>query len=465
MSHPASLIELVDLGGLASHTHVTEIARRLATVSIGLVHVAQPGALTSVLLLTDTVDIALAWLRNTTRVAPCFVAASRALKDDDVYRLLAAGAADVFATHPPEDMATLLHAVGRWRDTQKLFELPAVTKRFTGSSHVWLRALAGLVCAATSARGAVLITGETGTGKDLAAQLIHELKQPKHGEFVPVHCGAIVASLSGSELFGHKRGAFSGAERDRDGAIARASGGTLFLDEVAELPPALQTELLRVLQDGTYRPVGEDKEKVSNFRLVAATHKDLRKMVEAGTFREDLYYRLRGEECTMPALRDRLEDVPELALRFASGYLGESARLDTAFVRALSSLRYPGNVRELRAIILASCARAASDQVLRVACLPSYILDVLAGCRGWDRAELDEVVGRALSSGIRFNEFVDSAKDAVVRGALRLANGSSREAAIRIGVTERCIQQRRRGAERPSPQSDAEQPGVLEAAG
>lgn len=465
MSQSPLVIEVINICQYSSvHAELPEIVHRLTDVGITLECVERASALCPVLVLVDSADGALAWLRGSSRVAPSFVLPGCTLSDDDVYRILAAGAADVFFGIMPAELTLLVRSVEQWYRTQRLFESPLVTKRFAGSSPVWFQALAKLLRAANSLSGAILINGETGTGKDLAAQLLHELRQPQQGEFVPVHCGAIVATLSGSELFGHKRGAFSGADRDRDGAIARASGGTLFLDEVAELSPALQTELLRVLQDGTYRPVGDDRERVSRFRLVAATHKDLRKMVDDGTFREDLYYRLRGEECVMPALRERLDDLPELALRFASAQLGESVRLDAPFLRALACLRYPGNVRELRAIVLAACSHAGDDGVLRVANLPGYVIEALAGGRLWDRAELDEVVGSALGSGIRFEEFVNSAKDAMVRGALRVANGSSREAAIKIGVTERCIQQRRRSAERPSMLSDGEPPSTLVAA-
>ena len=156
--------------------------------------------------------------------------------------------------------------------------------QLVGNSPVWLRAMAELVDVAQSTAPAVLLHGETGTGKEAAARLVHELGHTRSGPFVIVHAGAIIETLSGSELFGHRKGAFTGADRDREGAIARANGGSLFLDEIGELKPGLQTELLRVLQDGTYNAVGDDRLRASRFRLIAATHRSLDEMVESVLF-------------------------------------------------------------------------------------------------------------------------------------------------------------------------------------
>lgn len=385
-----------------------------------------------------------ACLGRAARLAPTFACVLGPESDQARVELLARGATDVFFSTESEDFEPLAAHLRRYREVQALVQSSLVTKKFGGKSVVWLRALHELVAIARSDCSAVLVLGETGTGKDGAARLVHDAGRVQTGELVVMHCGAIVSTLSGSELFGHRRGAFSGADRDRDGAVARANGGTLFLDEVAELSPALQTELLRVLQDGTYRPVGEDRERVSRFRVVAATHKDLKEEVARGRFREDLYFRLSGAEVRLPPLRERREDLLELIGRFAAEFLGEGVMVDSAIERALRRHPFPGNVRELKGLIRAACSRCPDGKALRLACLPSRILADLAEAPVWAAADLDASAEGAVLHGATFNEFVDAAKDALVRAALGLARGSVKEAAQRISVSERCVQLRRR---------------------
>lgn len=197
----------------------------------------------------------------------------------------------------------------------------------------------------------VLIRGETGTGKEVLARAMHEAGAPR-GAFVAVDCAALVPSLVESELFGHVRGAFTGAARDRDGLVAQADGGTLFLDEVAELSPELQTRLLRLVQQGTWRPVGSDRERSARIRIVAATWKDLAAEVRAGRFRRDLYHRLAVVELELPPLRDRGADIDRLSEHFLALQAEREGRplprLGPALRRHLRGLSWPGNVRELR---------------------------------------------------------------------------------------------------------------------
>jgi two-component system response regulator HydG len=197
----------------------------------------------------------------------------------------------------------------------------------------------------------VLITGETGTGKELAARFIHERSPRARGPFVPVNSAAIPEPLLEAELFGHERGAFTGAERARAGRFALAAGGTIFLDEIGEMPPALQAKLLRVLQDGIFEPLGATRSVRADFRVVAATHRDLAAMVERGAFREDLYYRLNVLPLALPPLRERPADVAVLAehfLRRAADRHG-AGRVELAgdALAALSARPWPGNAREL----------------------------------------------------------------------------------------------------------------------
>lgn len=201
----------------------------------------------------------------------------------------------------------------------------------------------------------VHIFGESGTGKELVAKLIHESGPRRDGPFVPVNCGAIPTELMESELFGHKRGSFTGAVADKKGLIQSAEGGTLFLDEIADLPLHMQVKLLRVIQEKAVRPVGEQVEIGVDVRILSATHKNLSHLVAEGKFREDLFYRVNVIELRVPSLRERLEDVPELA-EAVLRRLGRRMKitppmLDKDALAALETYAFPGNVRELENIL------------------------------------------------------------------------------------------------------------------
>ncbi len=201
----------------------------------------------------------------------------------------------------------------------------------------------------------VLIQGETGTGKELLARAIHGGGPRRHGPFVPVNCGALSPELIDAELFGHERGAFTGAVGRRLGRAAEADGGTLFLDEIGELPTLLQCKLLRLLQEGEVQRVGADRPVAVDVRVVAATNRDLRELVERGVFRADCYYRLSGVVIEVPPLRDRGDDVLELAERIATQTACELGRpglaLGEAARRTLAAYPWPGNVRELENVV------------------------------------------------------------------------------------------------------------------
>jgi DNA-binding NtrC family response regulator len=208
----------------------------------------------------------------------------------------------------------------------------------------------------------VLVTGESGTGKELAARAIHFNSPRKDRPFVAVNCGALTETLLESELFGHVRGAFTGATESRRGAFEAARGGTLFLDEIGELPAAVQPVLLRVLEDRTVKRVGDDRRISIDVRVVAATHRDLREEVNRSRFRADLYYRLAVLRLRVPALRERREDIPLLVRHFCRAFAGEeeagapgdadrAASLSDDLVTALAAQSWPGNARELRSAV------------------------------------------------------------------------------------------------------------------
>ena len=218
----------------------------------------------------------------------------------------------------------------------------------------------------------VHIHGESGSGKEVVARLIHNNGPRAAGAFVAVNCGAIPPELMESELFGHMKGSFTGANQDKVGLFQAASGGTLFLDEVADLPLAMQVKLLRAIQEKMVRPVGASEEQVTDIRLLSATHKDLAKEVEASRFRKDLYYRINVIDVIVPSLRERLEDLPALTdtilERISKEEGNDKAQLDPTALAALANYSFPGNVRELenmleRALALSDEGRITADDL------------------------------------------------------------------------------------------------------
>lgn len=201
----------------------------------------------------------------------------------------------------------------------------------------------------------VLLTGETGTGKEVFAQAIHNASNRSKNNFVAVNCSALSKDLLENELFGHKAGAFTGAIKDAIGIFEEANNGTVFLDEIGEMPMELQAKLLRVLETGEFLKVGESKSTKVNVRLVAATNRDLEKEIEAGNFREDLFYRISVFQITLPALRDRLSDVEELAIYFIKNFTAKTNKKITgasvAYIEALKNHGWRGNIRELKNVI------------------------------------------------------------------------------------------------------------------
>lgn len=233
----------------------------------------------------------------------------------------------------------------------------------------------------------VLIQGETGTGKELAARMIHELSERRHQPFVPVNCGAIAENLVESELFGHARGAFTGAEAARKGLFEVAHGGTLFLDELGELDKAMQVKLLRFLESGEIRRVGDNRAFHVDVRVVCATNRNLKQMVEEGLFREDLFFRINTFVIQLPPLRLRIDDIERLArhLLQRGGTGRQRCELDPEAVACLRRYHWPGNVREL-ANVLEHAQILARDGVIRARDLPSWLSSATASSQATDDA-------------------------------------------------------------------------------
>lgn len=224
---------------------------------------------------------------------------------------------------------------------------------FIGKSEA-AQAIRDLIARVADSSSTVLITGESGTGKELVARALHDESVRSGGNFVPINCAAIPKELIESELFGHRKGAFTGAVADRVGRFELAHGGTIFLDEIGDLPLDMQVKLLRVLQERTVDPVGGTRPVQVDVRVVAATHRDLEAEIAAGRFREDLYYRLNVLPLNTAPVRERSDDVPELLSHFAQRFAGKGCKPITFtddFLQALQAYRWPGNVRELSNLV------------------------------------------------------------------------------------------------------------------
>lgn len=282
----------------------------------------------------------------------------------------------------------------------------------------------------------VYISGESGSGKERAARGIHALGPRAEGAFVAVNCGAIPENLMESEFFGYRKGAFTGADSDRDGFFQAAHGGTLFLDEVADLPLSMQVKLLRVIQEKRVRRIGETEERPVDVRIVSATHQNLRALVDAGRFRQDLFYRLNVIELKMPALRERREDIPELAeallTRLAEQAGMDVPRLSTQAAEALCGYAFPGNVRELENTLERALA-LSSDATIHV---EDLALDPFVQSESSDAL----CAGDAMQCGLQ--EYLDTAERQAIVDALAQTEGNRTAAARLLQVTFRSLRYR-----------------------
>jgi len=284
--------------------------------------------------------------------------------------------------------------------------------------------------AATSAT--LLIEGETGTGKDVAARSLHAASRRAEGPFVPVDCGAIPENLVESELFGHVRGAFSGAVNDRKGVFEEAHGGTLFLDEVGEMPLSVQPKLLRAIETRSIRRVGSNTERPVDVRIVAATNRALASAANTGTFREDLYYRLAVVEVKLPPLRARGEDIALLAQHFYAQFAGPDASLPSPFLAMLGTRSWPGNVRELRNFIERSVSLGFVEE-------PTVAIP-RATAGGAPETALESVVPLHLPLKDARQAWTESFESIYVRAMLKRTDGNVTHAAQLAGVNRRFLQ-------------------------
>lgn len=368
--------------------------------------------------------------------APADVILMTAYADlDTAIEALRAGAADFILK--PFRMEQMLAAVRRCLTQQQLVRENFVLRREVEHAYSVegmvgkgpaLEAICGLIQRVAPTPSTVLIHGESGTGKELAARALHRYSG-REGAFVPVNCAAISEDLLESELFGHTKGAFTGANQAREGLFSYANGGTLFLDEIGEMPLGMQTKLLRVLEERTIRPVGTNREVPVDVRVVAATNRDLGEEVAAGRFREDLFYRLNVLSVRMPPLRERPDDVIELFhhyLQSLSAELGLPApAVGTAELEALRAYAWPGNVRELKNMV---------ERCLLLGCSPGEMLP------GHRRARAE-----ARPQGYPDGMSLDEVERHHITQVLKGAGGNKSEAARRLGISRKTLERKLQG--------------------
>ncbi len=311
--------------------------------------------------------------------------------------------------------------------------------RLIGSSEA-MREVFEMVRKVSGAKTNVLLTGESGTGKELVARAIHNRGPRAASPFVPINCGAIPENLIESELFGHVKGAFTGASQDKMGLFEQAEDGTVFLDEIGELPLHMQVRLLRVLQERTVRRVGGMKDTSIESRIIAATNRDLAEEVREGRFREDLYFRLNVIQIRLPALRERHADIPLLARAFLAKFAEEQASdvtdIDDGAMAALVQHAWPGNVRELENAI-ERAVTLASGPVLDLSDLPQAVAQA-AGPRTRPRVERVEIP----EDGVKLEEILESLERGYLEEALSRTEGKKKRAAALLGLSFRSFRYR-----------------------
>lgn len=418
------------------------------THMLDLDDVSEPG-----ILFFDQVDQALCDLvrqlsRNGLERVLAVAISHTALMGESAWRLLHSGASDVFAwDHSDNPACEIAARFERWRAVDDILRSDLVRDNLVGKNPAWISVLRQTIEVAKFTDASILVCGESGTGKELVARLIHALDaQRKHHDLIILDCTTIVPELSGSEFFGHERGAFTGAVTSRDGAFALADGGTLFLDEVGDLPLALQAELLRVVQERTYKRVGSNTWQKTNFRLVCATNRDLQSEIAQGRFRTDLYYRIASWICRLPPLRQRPEDILRLTIHFLRnlGSGAESPKIDQTVRDYLVQRSYPGNVRDLKQVVSRMSYRHVGVGPITAGDIPEEERPPAGrGPREWRDNYFELAIRRAIAMGVGLKEISQTAADTAIGIAVGDANGSLPRAARQLGVTDRALQMRR----------------------
>jgi len=337
-----------------------------------------------------------------------------------------------------DEKGKMIGGVETFRDLSAIEELrKELADHYTfydiiSKNHLILR-IFGILPDIAESDSTVLIEGPSGSGKELFAKAIHQLSKRRDGPFVAVNCGALPDTLLESELFGYVKGAFTGADRDKPGRFALADGGTLLLDEIADVSPALQVKLLRVLQEHRYEPLGSSVPQQANVRIIAASNRDLGELVENGAFRRDLFYRINVVRIELPPLSQRREDIPLLVEHFIRRFNARRGRdisgVSDAVMNILMRHDFPGNVRELENIIEHAFVLCRSGVIQ-----PEHLPRELLGDSGGNGVDVSFIGGTSADNASAGSP-LDTAEAEAVRNALERCNGNRTEAARLLGVS------------------------------
>ena len=400
----------------------------------------------------DTLSELCEYLKEITQSASVPIIVSGLLKHNllssESWQLLNAGASDVITSKDvSKQYSKIMAKFRRWKVVQNILHSPTIKSFLIGDSPNWMNLLHQIIEVACYTEAPILIQGESGTGKELIARLIHLVynlyrNSYDEKELVLVDCTTVVPELSGSEFFGHEKGAFTNAIAKKEGAFELANQGTLFLDEIGELHKPLQAELLRVIQEGIFKPVGSTKWQKTKFRLLCATNRNLKEEVEKENFRMDLYYRVSAFTFNLPPLRERKSDIPMLVSYFLKEYLPNFniPEVESSVMKYLLSREYPGNIRELRHLITRIACRYAGEGPITIGDIPFDELPVYGRDRIWEGPDWELSIQKALNSGISLKEIKKKAGEVAINLVIQDEDGNLQQAARRLGVSDRTLQ-------------------------
>ena len=370
------------------------------------------------------------------------------LHDAVKWLLLKSGASDIIDwTGNEESLATFIKLrMERWAVVENILQMEEIKNHLVGESICWKKLLRKIIETAYYTSANMLICGESGTGKEATASLLHLVDQRQNKpSMVLLDCTTISPELSGSEFYGHEKGAFTNAIATREGAFELANNGTLFLDEMGELPLTMQAGLLRVIQEKTFKRVGSNNWRSTAFRLVAATNRDLKKEIEAGRFRNDLYYRIASSVFVLPTLHERREDIPELIRHFLRSELKTvvAPDIDPLLMSYLVHKKYPGNIRELKQLVAQIAMRYTGQGFIAAGDLPEEQIpctEELANVQSNQNSSLHQSLKMAIASGKDLAKIKSDIALMAMEIALEESGGNLKIAARKLNVEVRTLQ-------------------------
>lgn len=369
------------------------------------------------------------------------------LQDSVKWQLLITGAADIIDWQDEETAINIVRSkIKRWNTIEELLNSNIVKQKMIGDSRAWKNFIRKIIETAYFTNNNILLTGESGTGKELTASLIHEMDQRKQkGDLVLLDCTTIVPELFGSEFYGHEKGAFTNGVYSREGAFALADNGTLFLDELGELPLTLQAGLLRVIQERSYKKVGSNTWRKTNFRLICATNRDIKSGIGQGHFRKDLYYRIASSVFNMPTLNERREDIPELIRYFLREELNTivSPSIDITAMNYLVTRDYPGNIRELKQLVNRIAVRYTGQDRITIGDMPDDelpLIETQKASPNHNNLTIQQTLRLSISGGKDLTRIKNDIAQLAMEIALEDSNGNLKLAAQKLNVEVRTLQ-------------------------